>query len=260
MLKEDKYYYINSISAYSQSIPQVVRWNSNYYVEVDENVDYHQYLCISINKMKDQSIVTKPKSSEWSKVRPIIKEIFLNHYTLAVKYIHETKILEGEFYIQKNSKDWYQVAYFSKDEKNKQLIEIDFRDAIESLYLSINCASGHKNRPYYRKKGTPITIEKFQQFLNCTIQLLYDSDSYLVFVDDYLRKFYQLIENNNTFEGFIISAEKSFESILNQLQLRIEEIEKRLIQNDSDTLQDRSKLRGELEGISYAIKTIQINS
>ncbi len=52
----------------------------------------------------------------------------MNHYTLTLKFIHETDIDNGEFYLFKNSSDWYVVEYYSKNEKDRCKIEIDFRD------------------------------------------------------------------------------------------------------------------------------------
>lgn len=257
MEKVERYYFTKSVSGlHTASREDVIRWNPYYYVEVNENVDFKQYISFSFDKLR-HSQGTRPKSDKFLKVVPVIKEIFLSHYNLAVKYIHETEIDEGEFYMQKHSKSWFEVAYFSKSEK--QTINIDFRDSIEDLWLMCSCNPGYKNRPNFRKKGIPITIELFKQFLNCTLQFLYDSDSYAVFFEDYLRKFYQLIQDDGRIEGFIISAEKSFENILKQLQARKETLEKRLIESDSDSITDRAKLRGELEGINYAIKTIKVN-
>jgi hypothetical protein len=59
--------------------------------------------------------------------------------------------------------------------------------------------------------------------------------------------------------GFIISAEKSFQAILDQLTSRKEYLEKRRIENDQHSTIDRVKFRGELEGILYAINVINAN-
>ena len=60
-------------------------------------------------------------------------------------------------------------------------------------------------------------------------------------------------------EDFIISGERSFEAVLTQLQSRKEYLQKRLIENDDDSATDRLKLRGELEGVTYAINVINEN-
>ena len=79
------------------------------------------------------------------------------------------------------------------------------------------------------------------------------------FFHDYLKNFYKLCEGDTKIEGFIISAEKSFQIISDQLTFRKEYLEKRLIENDADTTLDRMKFRGELEGILYAMNVINAN-
>jgi hypothetical protein len=257
MSDESKYWYIAQIPAlyFSKRTPRLEKWNPNFSVEVDENVDFRQYVSILIDKLSQKSI-PKTKSTEFEKARPVIKEIFLKHYSLAVTYIAEELIDEGEFYLNQRSKDWFQIAYFSKDEKPKKSIEIDFRDGIDDLSLTIDSRQGHKGRPEFRKKGKAIPIDKFKQFLNLNLQFLYDSDSLLIFLEDYVKNFYNLVGEKTSIDGFIISAEKQFSNILEQLKSRKNYIEKHLIEVDTDSNIDRAKFRGELDGIEYAIKTI----
>jgi hypothetical protein len=120
----------------------------------------------------------------------------------------------------------------------------------------IDSSQGHKERPGFRKSGKAITIDKFMQFLNLNLQFLYDSDSLLIFLEDYLKNFYSLIDEKSHIDGFIVSAEKQFADILEQLSTRKNHIEKRLIEVDTDSSFERAKLRGELDGIEYAIKTV----
>jgi len=261
MSDESKYYYISEVPvAYtSRRTPRLEKWNCNFSVELDENVDFRQYITLSIDKLLEKS-VPKTKSTKYEKVRPIIKEIFLKRYSLALKYIQEEEVDEGEFYLNQHSKDWFEIAYFSKDEKRKQNIQIDFRDDIKNLWLTIDSSLGHKGRPNFRKNGKPITIDQFKQFLDLTLQFLYDSDSLFIFLENYLKNFYKLIGGENQIDGFIISAEKCFTDILALLNTRKSNIEKRLIEVDTDSNIERVKLRGEIDGIEYAIRTIMAKS
>lgn len=258
MAKEDRFYYtkpvIESIT-FGKRHPQILKDNPNYLIEVEEDVDFRQVIGLTICKHK-QSNFPKLASTEYDKVTPVIKEIFLKHYNLALKFIHEINISDGEFYIYPRSKDWWQLCYFSNDLKNKWNIEIDFRDSMDDLWLIIYSRPGHSGRPGFRKNGTPIEAVVFKQFLNLTIQYLSDSESLLILLEDYIRNFRLLASGNERIEGLIISTSKSFEEILNQLDLRKQSLEKRLIENDSDSTIERAKLRGELDGIGYSIKTI----
>jgi len=256
MALENKYYYITYPSS-QRHLPEVVKWNESFTVEVAENVDFKQVIDLSINKL--QKNVSKPVSDKYKKVKPVIKEIFLDHYTLALKFIHESDIDDGEFYLSKKSKDWYVIEYYSKNEKEKRKIEIDFRDSIEDLWLKFSSTPGFNGRPIARKKASPITEVQFKQFLNLTIQFFYDPDSLTTFLNDYIKNFYSLCQGETKIEGFIISAEKSFQIISDQLTSRKEYLEKRLIENDNDSALDRMKFRGELEGILYAMNVIKAN-
>lgn len=255
----DKYHYCRPIDSFmSKRGPYVLRTSRFYQVEVMENVDSWQYISFSYDKLKT-GLFAVPKSTKYEKVRPIISEIFFSHYNLALKFIHEALMDDGEFYLLQNSKSWFQIAYYSSNEKEKQKIVIDFRDAVEDLWLTLECSHGHSGRPAYRKKALSITADKFKQFLNCSLQFLFEANSYNVYCDDFIRKIYQLVEYDGRIEGFVISAEKSFETIVNQLLLRKSEIESRLIGNDTDSSLDRAKLRGELEGLNYCLKVMQSN-
>lgn len=237
-------------------MPQLIRWNPDYQVEVDEEVEHYQYISVAVTKLK-QGDIRKPASDQFTKVKQILREVFMDHYSLAVKHIYESKLDEGECYIHLKSKDWIIVRYFSGNEKQRFKIEIDFRDSVEDLWMRVNTEHGHKNRPDSRKNGTPITLEQFQQFLHLTTQFLYDSDSFLVLLDDYIKNMHFLAKGEREIQGLLMSSEKSFETILEQLILRKEQLEKRLIENDNDSTLDRAKLRGELEGLLYACTVIR---
>ncbi len=260
MSKADKFFLVTpkNLGISSNRFPKIVRCSSLFTVEVDENVDFRQYVTLSIDKLAAQNY-SLPKSDEFTKVTPIIRETFLEYYSLALKYIHETIVEEGEFYFQNRSKGWIQIEYFSKNGKDKLNMAIDFRDNIEDLWLTLYCTPGHKGRPGYRKNGNPTTIYLFRQFLNLTIKFLYDSDSYSIFLEDYIKTFYSLFNGDGNVEDFVLDKDKSVEKILEQLNIRKQNIEKRLIENDNDGISERSRLRGELDGILYAIRTIQTN-
>jgi hypothetical protein len=253
-MNEDKYLYFKTKT--SRQLPYLLKWTKKYSIEVEEEVDFRQYISLSIFRLSQEE--KKPYISKYEKVISVIKETFLDHYNLALKYIHELNTNEGEFYVLKHSKDWFEIQYFSKDEKEKWSIKIDFREEIEDLWLTLSSIPGHKDRANIRKKGTAIANERFRQFLNLTIEFLYDPNSLILFLEDYIKNFRLLFEGENKMEGLIVSVSKSFEQIVNQLQSRTQNIEKRLIENDSDSKINRAKLRGELEGINYALKVINM--
>lgn len=256
MNSEDRYYYVRYVAP-NRQLPEIIKWNQSYTLVVEEDVDFRQYIELTAYKLDK----TNPKavSGKYIKVKPVIKEIFSTHYSLALKYIHEAGTSEGEFYLIKNSSDWYQAHYYSDNDKEAFTIEIDFRDSIEDLWLMFFCKPGLKGRPNARKKAVAITDTLFKQLLNLTIQFLYDPDSVPLFLNDYIKNFKLLCEGETNVESFVISAEKTFQKILQHLETRRESLQRRLVENDQDSTTDRIKLRGELDGIIYAIKTIKTN-
>ena len=79
-MAEDKYYYITHPMSERQP-PQVMKWNENYTLEVEENVDWRQCIDLTANKL-NQKDMSKPVNNKYTKVKPVIKEIFYSHYTL----------------------------------------------------------------------------------------------------------------------------------------------------------------------------------
>jgi len=226
-VKEDKYFFSKLTDTWwsSGSIPAIFRWSKYHLIEIEEDVESCQYINCSFDKFKSGHH-EKPVSDDRRNVRSIIKEVFLSHYNLAVKILSEIELDDGEFYIRKHGMTWYEMIYFSKDEKEQRQIKIDFEDNIQLFNVLISSKRGYKGRPQYRKTAMAISKEKFMLFLNCTLQFLYDSDSYYIFMEDYKRKFLQILDEDSKFEGFILSADKSFEKILNQLLLRKDSIKK----------------------------------
>jgi len=256
MLKEAKYFYVNRTSFSGTRQPQVTKWQPNFIVDVEENVDFRQDINLTVNKLS-QGNMPVPKNSKYEKVKVITSEVFTNHYAPAVKMISELDISEGEYYLTRNNKDWYVIEYFSLDEKKRWSAQIDFRDGIEDLWLMVSSSPGHKGRPQARKKATAINADLFKQFLNLTVQFLFDSDSYFVQLNDFTKNFYALCLGDSPLQTLIINPETAFKKIIEQLETRRSNIEKRLIEVDGDPEFERSKLRGEIAGLVYALNVIK---
>jgi len=241
--------------SFSNSQPDLIKWSKNHHIEVDENVEFKQYISVSVFKYKDVHI-EKPTSTKFEKVRPILKELFEDYYLLALKHIKNVNIEDGEFYLTKHSKGYFEIEYFSLDEKNKKHINIDFRDFIEDLWMTFSCSNSFVNRRGARKNGAPITKEVFLQFLNLTVKYFSDHNSLNTYLDSYIKSFFNLVNDDMTIEGFDFSSESIINNILKNIQARIEYIEKNLIEEDDIFKDERIKLRGELEGLRYAKQVV----
>lgn len=256
MDKSSKYFYIqSSIRPY---ISLLMKWNANFSVDVEENVNSGQRISLYIDKFSEKEI-EMPGNSEYERVRHILKKVFLDKYNLAIQRLSDYELLDGEFYLMEHSDHFYQIEYYSTDKKTRRNIKIDFRDFINVLRLEINSSSNFGRRPTVRKKGVPITPVQFMQFLNLSLQFSYDPDSYFVFLNSFINNFYKLVNGEEKIEGFIISAEESFNKITEQLENRKKFIESRLIEIDNDPINERIRLRGEIDGIVYAINAVKIN-
>lgn len=253
MNKGSKYFFIRNTGI--KQVHELAKWNERYYVLVDENIEYYQCIFLEIDTTSG-SIYPKPKSSEYQKVKPILKELFDDYYSQSLVYIGNIDIDDGEFYIINHKNNCFEIEYYSNNEKQRRNITIDFRYFIDNLDLTISTSGGWARRPHTRKSGIPITKEHFKQFLSLTLKYLSDSDSYTVYLDVFLKNFQSLAKGDQSVDSFDVSAEKSFKNIMEQLIQRKEAIEKQLIENDSYSIEDRIKLRGEIEGINYAISTI----
>jgi len=154
------------------------------------------------------------------------------------------------------------VVHFSpeySDEKKRRHLSINFRNSIEDFGLTIHKMKSHKGRPSARKNGTPIEYDKFRQFFNLTLKFLADSESYMVCLDAFIKNFLLFVDNDADNLIFDLENEFSIQKVLHQLETRKNTIEKRLIESDNDTIEIRNRLRGEIDGIDYAIRTIKIN-
>jgi len=251
------YYLTAKGSDYSIRRPsRVVLWHKNYYIEVEEDVEYKQDLEIYVGRFPEE-VVGKPKSDQWEIVKPILNELFFDHYLIALKRLNKIDLSEGEFYLISHNKDWFQVEYFSVDRKPGNHISIDFRDSIDSLWLMVRGSSSQRSRSRARKDGVPMTVTHFKQIFDLTLKYLSDSYSLKILLLNYIKSFKSLCEGEIDYELFKISDEKIFEKVVDKLKVRKRNIEERLIQNDKDSESERIKLRGEIDGINYALETIK---
>ena len=231
-------------------------WNKNYYIEVQENVEANQYIEVYVGRFAEE-ICDKPKSDHYERVRPILNELFFDHYLIALKRLNKIDLSEGEFYLIANNEDWFQVEFYSINRKPCNNISIDFRDSIDSLWLMVHGHSRNGRRANARKNGILITSTQFKQILDLTLKYLSDLESLKILLLNYIKSFKSLCEGEIDYEIFKISDEKIFEKVVDQLKVRKSNIEQRLIQNDEDSEADRIKMRGEIDGINYALETIK---
>ncbi len=258
MSRKSKYYYTRLTFESESRRPNLKKLSKYYEVELDEEVEDHQYINLIVNKFSGNSSYV-PKITKYEIVKPLLEELFNDYYKYAIKIISTIEVDGGEYYLLKNSESWFEVEYYSGNEKDKRSLSIDFRDDIGGLDLTLYSRRGYSGRPTVRRNGSPITNKKFKQFLNLTMKFLSDQNSYKVYLDSYLKDFYSLTKGDNAIIEFELSTERAYKEIFYLLESRKTTIEKRLIENDQDSPEDRIRLRGEIDGINYALGSIKIN-
>lgn len=260
MATENKYYYVkpkaNQYSNRSQT-PFISLWNKKYVIYIDEPVDYSQYLDLSVDKLQGEDF-PKPKSSEYESVKPILQELFEDYHTAVISGYNKYSFYdENEYYLVKHSKTWYEIVSFNPGGSDRESFKIDFRDSIEELWLTINKSRSFKSRPSARKNGELIKKERFLQFYNLTMIYISELESILIQSKEFIKNIYSLIDNNEKTISFNLTTKQSFNDLLENLSKRKKALEKRLIENDTDSKITRTKIRGEIDGVKYAINAIK---
>lgn len=253
---ESQYYYKEEQGINNRVHKDVLKINPNFTLAVDEMVEDSQRVDLFINRL-GQKGHKKPKSDKYTRVLPILKENFFDYFNRALKYLNEVAITDGEFLLVTKTVDWFQVFFFSTDPKLKATIIVDFRNSIDDLWLIVEGSTSAKERANARKYGSAIDVQMFKRILALTLKYLYDTDSVEVQLEKFIENFKGLCNGDDTIVPFTDSDKNNNNFIIHQLEKRKEAIETRLIENDQDGPNDRIKLRGELEGIQYALQVIR---
>jgi hypothetical protein len=257
MAEESQFYYLTPkgrlTSLNNKSF--LIKWNKTYYVTIEESGNENQCLSVSVEKFADNES-EPPTSNKFEKVKSILEDVFNDNYYYGLRCISATKITNGEYYIVEHSKNYLEIKCYPKEEKNSQSVIISFLDSIEDLSITIDTSQRFKGRLNARNHGTAIPFRKFKQFLNLTLKFFSDQNSYNIYLDTYLKNFKNLIQGKEPVGGFDISSEKAFKNIIEQLETNIATIEKKLIEKDNLSKNERAILRAEMKALKYAIKTI----
>lgn len=255
----NKYYFVKSNYGLNRQREYITKWNERYTIDLHENYEWTP--CITVDILKYNEKMERVKNEKYQKVKPILEELFNDYHNGTLNFLSKWNFRDWEYYITDKKRNWIQiVAYSSEDSSDKGSITLSLSDHIEDLHFSISTDKGVSGRRSARNKGIPITHEHFCQFFNISLQYLSDHESMLIHHEQFLDNFRNLSEGKeDEVKIFDYRADEAFNKIINQLEKRKKVIEQRLIENDQDTKEDRLKLRGELDGIKYSLKTINIH-
>lgn len=122
------------------------------------------------------------------------------------------------------------------------------------MYLSYGVKVRSSTRKYY----DPIDPVLAKQLFNLTIELLYDYQNINIFKDKYFKQTDLLTPERKPIEGLILNADVAFNEIRSKIEERINIIENRMI-NFDDSKSNRNELRGELNGLKFSLKILDMN-
>ena len=254
---QDKFFYEKSKDRpyTNRSWANVIRFNKTLVVNVDENVEYSQSISIDIDKLNTQEFIV-PQSESYQIVKPIIKENFYEYYYLALKYITEIDHSEGEFYLCKKYSTDYTITWFNTDDKNRKSIEVTVINSIETFDIRINASKKWKDRPAAHKNGKAISLELYGSLFKSIIRFLYDPENLELNAPEFVTTYINSLKNDTVPVLVPSHIEKSIHTICKTIEIRLDSLEKRLIESDTDTPEERNRIRGEVEGLKFSLKVI----
>jgi hypothetical protein len=220
------------------------------------------HLRVYITKNGNRSVYeTSCKSDEFNIIKPTAKADFYKAYNSCLRNIHQVDLNDGEFYlVKKKQSPALGIAWFSKEEKRRLGLLIEFYDDKKDFQLSIdyNIQAG-KIAHHFRKAGNTLSPVVFRSFYNGVLNFLHDPENYhtghAILMDQYRAITVGEVPEITVFTSS--SWDPNNNIAIEKITNRITAIERRLIELDTDTSSERMKMRGELEGLKFALIAIQ---
>ena len=199
-----------------------------------------------------------PKTDEYTIVKATSKEEFEKAYYTFLRAVHQCNTNTGEYYLMKRTNGTLNgMAWYSAECEAKMGLQISFYDEPKDFTLSVEHIKTWQGVQHLRRAGNTTTAKKFQAFFKVVLSFLHD-------IDNYSENHRSLVQQYKT----VVETEKSLIPIetnwmgdntiaKEKIKSRILIIEKRLMEFDTDTPDDRMKLRGELEGLRFAMHCLE---
>lgn len=223
---------------------------------------HKMHLRVYITKNGNRSAYeTSHKSDEYNIIKSAAKDDFYEAYNRYLQNIHHVDLSDGEFYLVKKKQSHAQgIAWFSKEEKRRLGLLIEFYDNKRDFHLRIDCnIQAGKIVHHFRRASNTLSPSAFRSFFNRIFNFLHDPENYHV-GHAILMNQYRLIAVGEVPE-ITVPASSSWNPgnsiAVDKIKNRITAIEQRLIGLDTDSSDDRVKMRGELEGLKFALIAIQ---
>lgn len=241
-----------TISAYSNSM----------FIDIELAEKNSKSLVVNVNKYISNKDNWMPRSDEETLVKIISKDAFDKHYSKLLREIYNLDRSSGEFYYYKSyGKKIDGVAWFSNDKLDKKNILIKLDNQKEDFDLTLTCADSWKNIQHFRRAGNTIERESYNLFFKSLLNFLYDRGNYVINYFDLVDLFNKMLNGDVKEQEMTenIKWQSDNSKLIVAISNRISAIERRLMEIDSDTLEERIKMRGELEGLLFALNIVKAN-
>lgn len=223
---------------------------------------HKMHLRVYITKNGNRSAYeTSYKSDEYNIIKSAAKDDFYEAYNSCLQNIHHVDLSDGEFYLVKKKQSHAQgIAWFSKKEKRRLGLLIEFYDDKKDFHLSIDCnIQVGKNAHHFRRAGNVLAPTAFRSIYNTFLNFLHDPENYHTGHAILMNQYHNIAMGE--VPEITVSVSSSWNPdntiAIDKIKKRISSIEQRLIELDTDTSGNRTKMRGELEGLKFALIAIQ---
>lgn len=219
------------------------------------------HLRVYITKNGNRSVYESScKSDEYNIIKSAAKDDFYRAYNSCLRNIHHIDLSDGEFYlVKKKQSPVLGIAWFSRQEKRRLGLLVEFFDNEKDFHLTIDCnIQAGKNAHHFRKAGNTLSPMAFRFFFNGVLNFLHDPENYHVGYEILMDQYRSITagEVPDISPPLSSSWNPDTSVAIDKITNRISAIERRLIELDTDTSNERMKMRGELEGLKFALIAI----
>ena len=237
----------------------LIRLSRDLMVAFSLPVDQKKNLSINVGKNGNQVFEGEFKTDEYTIIKRISKDEFYQNYHQLLRCYHEIDISSGELYlIKKKNMATTGMVWFSAEPVRRLGLSIDFYNADKIITLTIDCSVQFgKNVRHFRKASNIINQGKFHLFLRVLFHYLHDYENLSSNLKPLFGQFEEVVNGGKLTLPGISDWQKDNNVAIEKLTNRILSIEKRLLEIDNDTPEERIRMRGELEGLKFALITIK---
>lgn len=222
-------------------------------VSINENID-RPSVKINFSRLKEKSF-KRPENTEWETFKEIKEDDFYNYLSVSLDVFRKLKWKEFEVYFEKLYSTCLDFVLFSNNPKYKYQLRLEINCKIDFALVELYYGHTLNRRPYYRKHGTSIPIETFIFLFSKFIEFVEDDQNYI----NNIEALYKLCirSSQGDIKPECSSNKIDISPLLTEISNKIQQLESRLITNDSDRKETRAKLRGKVEGLKASLYEIK---